>query len=105
MNARTYAPRTAAPSAPKPNRYGGKCRTCGVWVPEGAGVLVGSKGAWGVEHAADACPAPKAPAAPARNAEPGYYVRADGRAIVVVQSKRNADRTYGKILDFPADGS
>jgi hypothetical protein len=31
-------------------------------------------------------------------------VRADGAAIVVVKSK-GSDRTYGKVLEFPADGS
>ena len=110
MSTRTYGPRTAAPATPKPNRFGGKCRKpgCGVWVVAGAGVLVGSRAAgWAVEHNAGACPATPAPdAKPVANAEPGYYVRpADGKAIKVVQSKRDKTRTYGKVLNFPADGS
>jgi len=103
----THAPRGHhASTTPRPNKFGGKCRKCAQWVLPSAGSLVGSKAAgWGVEHHAGACPAPKAAAAPAQNAEPGYYVRpADGRAVVVVQSKGHADRTYGKILTFPADG-
>jgi hypothetical protein len=108
MSTRTYGPRTAAPATPKPNRFGGKCRKpgCGVWVVAEAGVLVGSRAAgWGVEHNAGACPTTGADAKPVANAEPGYYVRADGTAIVVVVSKRDKARTYGKALRFPADGS
>jgi hypothetical protein len=93
---------TTAPA--RANRFGGKCARCAVWVPENAGVLLGSRGAYRVEHAGE-CPAAVATSRPA-NAAPGYYVRpADGKAVVVVQSKRNADRTYGKVLNFPADGS
>ena len=103
MSTRTYGPRTAAPAAPKANRFGGKCRKCQGWVPALAGALVGSKGAWGVEHNAGLCPA--TPEAPAKAAAPGYYVRADGTAIKVVTSKRDKTRTYGKALRFPADGS
>jgi hypothetical protein len=92
-----------ATTAPRANRYAGKCRKCDGWVPAGAGLLTGSRAAgWGTEHRDECPPATPRPA----NAAPGYYVRpADGRAIVVIQSKRNADRTYGKELIFPADGS
>jgi hypothetical protein len=97
MNATTTPART--------NRFGGKCARpgCGQWVPAGEGLLGGSRAAgWHTTHAGE-CPAPvERPA----NAAPGYYVRpADGKAVVVVQSKKNADRTYGKVLNFPADGS
>jgi hypothetical protein len=103
MSTHTYGPRTAAPATPRANRFGGKCRKCNNWVEAGAGALVGSAGAWGVEHHAEACPAPK-PATPARNAEPGYYVRKDGKAVVVVAGKRNPERTYGKVLNYPVGG-
>ena len=103
---RTYAPRGAGttPATPRTNRFGGKCSLCGQWVHAEAGLLTGSKGAWRTEHnPLTGCPEAKAPA---KNAEPGYYVRpADGKAVLVVQSKRNADRTYGKVLNIPADGS
>jgi hypothetical protein len=104
MTAYTRAPRTARPTAPRANRFGGKCFRCGGWVPADAGLLSGSKGAWRTEHnPLVGCPA--APDKPVANAEPGYYVRADGTAIKVVASKRDKTRTYGKALRFPADGS
>ena len=91
-------------TATRANKFGAKCATCGQWVHAGAGILGGSRATgFTVTHAGE-CPA--APAAPAKNAEPGYYVRpADGKAVVVVASKRNPERTYGKVLNFPADGS
>ena len=85
------------------NKFGGKCADCGAWVLPGAGTLSGSRGAWVTRHLGT-CPPPKG--TPTKNAEPGYYVRpADGKAIKVVQSKRDKTRTYGKVLNFPADGS
>ena len=97
---------TMTMTATRTNRYAAPCADCGVWVREEAGVLSKSAtGKWETRHDGE-CPAPVAKGTPAKNAEPGYYVRpADGRAVVVVQSKRNADRTYGKILTYPADGS
>jgi hypothetical protein len=99
MSTHTYAPRdaSATTATPRANTYPGKCRKCGVWVTAKAGALVGSKGAWGVEHHAGMCPA-TAPATPAAQPELGYYVRADGAGIKVVQSKRNADRRYGLVF-------
>jgi hypothetical protein len=88
-------------TATRTNRFAAACANCKGWVPAETGILTGSRGAWKTTHAGE-CPAPKAPA---KNAEPGYYVRpADGRAVVVMQSKRHADRTYGKVLTYPADG-
>jgi hypothetical protein len=85
------------------NKFGGKCADCGAWVLPGAGTLSGSRGAWVTRHLGT-CPPPKG--TPTKNAEPGYYVRpADGRAVVVVAGKRHPERTYGKVLTFPADGS
>jgi hypothetical protein len=100
----THAPRAhRASTAPRPNKFGGKCRKCAQWVLPSAGSLVGSKAAgWGVEHHAGACPAPKAPAAPAAQPELGYYVRADGAGIKVVESKRTQPdgtrRRYGLVF-------
>jgi hypothetical protein len=105
MSTHTRGPHTATPAAPRANKYGGKCNHCGQWVVAGAGLLTGSRATgWGTEHnPLTGCPEAKAPAA---NATPGYYVRAaDGKAVVVVASKRNPERTYGKVLNFPADGS
>jgi len=34
----------------RPNRYGGKCTKCNVWVEAGAGYLTGRAGAWTTEH-------------------------------------------------------
>lgn len=92
----TRAARTVEPRA---NKYGAKCANCDGWVAAGAGTLSGSKGAWVTTHAG-VCPPPRAAAA---NAEPGYYVRADGTAIVVI-ANRAKTRTYGKALRFPRDG-
>jgi hypothetical protein len=106
MTARTHAPRNAAASTtPKPNRFGGKCRKpgCGQWVEAGAGALVGSKATgWGTEHHAGACPAPKPAATTTVIPDLGYYVRTDGAAIKVVESKRLDDhgnpRRYGVVF-------
>jgi hypothetical protein len=94
---------SATTTPTRTNRFGGKCATCGQWVHAEAGLLTGSRATgWKTTHAGE-CPAAKAPA---KNAEPGYYVRpTDGKAVKVEQSKRHADRTYGKVLNFPADGS
>ena len=97
---------TSTATAARANRFGGKCRKCTTWIPADGGLLVGSRGAWGVEHRDGECIAAAPAASRPANAAPGYYVRpADGKAVVVLQSKRNADRTYGKVLNFPADGS
>jgi len=89
---------TASAPAARVNGYAAKCSRCGGWVPAREGVLGGSRAAgWTTTHAGT-CPAPRAAAAPKVNAAPGYYVRADGAAIKVIQSKRSADRTYGKIF-------
>jgi hypothetical protein len=92
-------------TAPRTNRYAAACVDCKNWVPENAGLISkNAAGKWETRHA-ETCPPPRAPrGAAAKNAEPGYYVRADGTAIVVVKSK-GSDRTYGKALRFPADGS
>jgi hypothetical protein len=83
------------------NTYGAKCTDCGVWVAPGAGSLSGSRGAWITRHIGD-CPSPAA--TPARkDAEPGYYVLADGTAIKV-QQNRAKTHTYGKRLTFHGAG-
>jgi hypothetical protein len=90
-------------TATRSNGYAAPCASCKNWVPAGAGSLTKEGGKWVTRHVGE-CPAPRAPRAAAANAEPGYYVRADGTAVVVVKSK-GSDRTYGKELHFPADGS
>jgi hypothetical protein len=91
-----------SPTATRTNKFAAACASCKGWVPAGAGVLTGSKGAWRTTHLGS-CPPPKGTS---KKAEPGYYVRpADGRAVVVKQSKQHADRTYGLVLTYPADGS
>jgi hypothetical protein len=77
------------------NRFGGKCARCGQWVEAEAGILSGSRAAgWTTTHAGE-CPAPKAPA---KRAEAGYFVKADGTMLVVVESRQNKGRTYAKRL-------
>jgi hypothetical protein len=97
---------TARDTAIRTNKFGAKCARCRVFIPAGEGQLSGSRSAgWQTTHIG-ACPAPVAPVAPAApKATPGYYVRADGAAVEVLASKRNPERTYGKVLTFPADGS
>jgi hypothetical protein len=94
-------------TAIRTNKFAAACADCKGWVLATAGVLTKSAaGKWETRHPAGTCPPPRAATGTAKNAEPGYYVRpADGRAVVVVQSKRHADRTYGNVLTFPADGS
>ena len=109
MTARTYAPRDAShyshrasrrtrpagPPAPRPNRYGGKCTLCGNWVAEGAGVAIKPADRWVVQHNADECPAP-APKVALPKPALGYYIRKDGAAIKVVESKRDDEEHGGK---------
>ena len=60
--AEQYVEPAAAKPAPvrgprqKPNRYGGKCGRCGLWVEPEQGVLVGRPGAWGAAHLDGGCP-------------------------------------------------
>jgi hypothetical protein len=88
-------------TATRTNKFGAKCATCGQWVAEGAGILSGSKGAWKTTHAGE-CPAPRPTGAPAAQPALGYYVRADGAGIKVVESKRNPGRVYGLVFTPPA---
>ena len=89
-------------ATPRANAYGGRCPRCAQWVKPHEGVLVGSRGNWGAAHHDGACPAPKAPAAPSAVPDLGYYVRADGAGIKVVESKRLDDagnpRRYGLVF-------
>lgn len=56
------AAKAAAPAPVVPNRFGGKCADCGVWVDAGAGRRERVDGAWVVRHLAGACPEASAPA-------------------------------------------
>jgi len=90
-------------TATRTNRYAAACADCKGWVLAETGALTKSAGGkWETRHVGE-CPPPRGTAS--KNAAPGYYIRpADGRAVVVMQSKRHADRTYGKILTYPSDG-
>lgn len=90
------------------NRYPGTCPTCGHRVAAEAGVLIGSRGNWGAQHNPGECPSTVIPAAAARarvHAVPalGYYVRADGAAIKVVETRHSvtedgSKRRIGKVF-------
>ena len=59
--AETYEPVVEHPAPvrrpnQRPNRYGGKCKRCGLWVEPEQGVLVGKRGDWGAAHLDGACP-------------------------------------------------
>lgn len=60
LAASTPAPVPAAPApsaaAPRANKYAGKCGLCGGQVAEGAGLLTGQRGSWGVSHKPGECP-------------------------------------------------
>jgi len=83
-------------TATRTNRYAAPCARCKGWVPAETGVLSGSRGAWVTTHAGD-CPAPR-PRTEHAVPELGYYVRNDGAAIKVVESKSNAGRRYGLVF-------
>jgi len=89
-------------TAIRTNKFAAACAKCKGWVPKGAGILSGSRATgWKTTHAGE-CPPPRGKA---ENAAPGYYIRpTDGRAVVVKQSKKHKDRTYGLVLTFPSDG-
>lgn len=83
------------------NKYGAKCARCTGWVPAGEGVLLGARGMYRVEHDGE-CP-PATPRTASAVPELGYYVRKDGAAIKVVESKSNAGRRYGLVFT-PREG-
>jgi ribosomal protein L24E len=82
--------------APRSNGFGATCTVCRQWVEPGHGTINKSGGRWLTKH--NACPAPKAPKAPAAQPELGYYVREDGAAIKVVESKSHKGRVYGLVF-------
>jgi hypothetical protein len=103
MTTHTRGPRTSTPPAPRVNAYGGRCRKCAQWIAPREGVALKDGAKWVVEHSMlTGCPAPKAPVAPAAQPELGYYVRADGAAIKVVEAKRvqpdGSRRRYGLVF-------
>jgi len=94
---------SATTSDIRTNRFGGKCVLCRQWVAADEGLLSGSRAAgWQTKHKPGECPAPKPAAAPAAQPELGYYVRNDGRAVKVVESKRvqpdGSRRRYGLVF-------
>lgn len=109
MSTRTYAPRDASYrarttssrtrplAAPRVNKYGGKCTLCTVWVDADAGVALQEPATrkWVVQHNPGECKTAPAPTVYAKPAL-GYYVRNDGAAIKVVESKRDDEEHGGK---------
>jgi len=79
------------------NGFGAKAACCGNWIDAGAGSLTKEGGKWVTRHIGP-CPAPKPAAAPAAQPELGYYVREDGAAIKVVESKSHKGRVYGLVF-------
>ena len=91
------AAQPAAPAAANgfPNRYAGKCGTCGAQVPAGAGTCRKVAGKWVAFHA-PACPA--APPAPPVLPDPeeGLYQHDDGRVSKVYTTQNG--RLAAKVL-------
>ncbi len=83
-------------TATRANGYPAACADCKGWVPAGAGSLTKEGGRWLTRHVGT-CPAPK-PRGASVQPELGYYVRADGAAIKVVESRTNAGRRYGMVF-------
>jgi Family of unknown function (DUF6011) len=86
------------------NRYAGACASCGGRVAAEAGQLLGSPGAWKIEHNEGQCAVvPIAPVVTAELVTTGIY-RHDGEVYVVVESKGQKDipaserRRYAKRL-------
>lgn len=65
--------RRAARSTERTNRYAGRCAKCGGDVAAEAGLLLGSAGAWRIEHRDGDCVAAAAPAADAPAARTNRY--------------------------------
>lgn len=91
---------TPREGAARPNRYGGKCTNCGVWIEAGQGNLVGRAGSWGVEHIG-ACPEPGSEAnkvAEAKASEPTHQVNVvNGEALydgIYTLETATAHRTF-----------
>jgi len=84
------------------NRFAGRCANCSGWVPADAGTFAREGGKNVVRHVE--CPTAPAPSTPAAQPALGYYVRKDGAAIKVVESKRNPGRVYGVIFTPHAGG-
>jgi hypothetical protein len=85
----------AAAAAGFPNRYAGKCGTCGQQVAAGAGTCRKVAGKWTAYHA-PACPA-AAPAAPVLpDPQEGLYQHDDGRVSKVYVTQNG--RLAGKVL-------
>lgn len=100
--------RAAATKPVRTNRYAGKCRNCSAWVEAETGLLVGTPGAWAVEHRAGECveaPAPVvvAPAAPRSEPVEGIH-RISGDRVVKVQRGRESGNLYAKLLVVTDNG-
>jgi hypothetical protein len=88
-------------TTPRLNRYAAVCADCGNWAEIGTGLVTKSAaGKWETRHRLP-CPPPRVRSAAARAAAPqpelGYYVRADGAAIKVVENRAKT-RRYGVVF-------
>lgn len=90
-------------TAPRVNRFAGKCGRCSVWVDAGAGLIVKTRsGAWVVTHNG-ACPEAPAPVATLTADDLGIYVTPEGTAIRVVKGQMSG-KFYTKTLVFNTVG-
>lgn len=78
----------AVSNGPRANAYGGKCKTCGVYVAAQAGLLGGTKGAFFVTHKPGECPTPKA-AVPTVEVAEGLYVSPSDASVWKVYMTQN----------------
>lgn len=100
----------------KPNRYGGKCASCNVWVEEQKGKLVKVDGKWGAEHIT--CPDIKTPevstepttSAPMSGLDltelpSGYYAVPGGDTRLKLRISRGKDGSKWGGYIFVTDGA
>jgi len=84
-------------TALRTNRYAATCADCKNWVLAEAGhITKTAAGKWETRHAGE-CPAPRAPRTASAQPELGYYVRADGTGIKVVDNVAKT-RRYGLVF-------
>lgn len=113
------SPSASSDRAPRANKYGGRCRQCDGWVPEGEGLLVGSRTeGWGVEHAdctavetvSRTAAAPVTVGQQARPLVPGWYTVVfddddDHRTIQIEQQDDDDDFMPGRLILSYLSGS
>lgn len=88
------AQRLIQASQPRRNAHPGRCHLCGQGVEAQAGLLVGQRGAWKVQH--ETCPAAPATTPVVVDLPLGLHQHADGRVIKVYVTQNG--RKAGKVL-------